>query len=87
MCCTQERLGIHHLLRLDNYSDHATRETWDYSAWIRVYSAYLDERLEAWRLLKFDPEHEVAGARRFCYFLSCCALLCLTRKPGARGGG
>lgn len=33
----QERTGAHRLLRLDGFADHLTKETWDYSAWIRVY--------------------------------------------------
>lgn len=37
------------MLCLDRYADHTSRETWDYSAWIRSYSAFLDERLEAFR--------------------------------------
>lgn len=31
------------------------QETWDYSAWVRVYSVYLDERLDVFRVMHFDP--------------------------------
>jgi len=31
---------------------------WDYSAWVRVYALYLEERLECFRVLKFDVEAE-----------------------------
>lgn len=60
-------MGIHHLLRLDNYSDHLTKETWDYSAWIRVYSIYLDERLEVWRTIRFETESNAQGAGHGSY--------------------
>lgn len=55
-----DRTGVHHLIRLDTYADHTTKETWDYSAWIRVYSLYLDERLDVFRTVKFDPEQDPA---------------------------
>lgn len=29
---------------------------WDYSAWVRTYALYLEERLECFRLLKYDIE-------------------------------
>ncbi len=38
-----DRTGRHHMLALDRYADHTTKDTWDYSAWIRytlsVYTA------------------------------------------------
>jgi hypothetical protein len=37
------------MLCLDRYADHTSRETWDYSAWIRAYGVFLDERLDAFR--------------------------------------
>ena len=58
-----ERTGAHRLLRLDSFADHTTKETWDLSAWIRVYSTYLDERLSVLRAIKFDPE-QVQQPRR-----------------------
>eukprot|EP00798_Chlamydomonas_sp_ICE-L_P007979 gene7979-1196_t len=51
-----ERTGTRRPLRLDGFADHTTKETWDLSAWIRTYSVYLDERLEAFRAFRFDPE-------------------------------
>lgn len=44
-----DRTGRHHLLGLERFADHTGREAWDYSAWVRVYSSYLDERLGAFR--------------------------------------
>ncbi|KAG1660050.1 hypothetical protein FOA52_010035 [Chlamydomonas sp. UWO 241] len=49
-----ERTSARRMLRLDGFADHTTKDTWDYSAWIRLYSVYLDERLETFRAIKFD---------------------------------
>jgi hypothetical protein len=46
------------LLNLDRYNDAASRETWDYSSWIRAYGSYLDERLSCFRAIRFDPESD-----------------------------
>ena len=29
---------------------------WDYSAWVRTYALFLEERLECFRVLKYDVE-------------------------------
>ncbi|GAX76674.1 hypothetical protein CEUSTIGMA_g4120.t1 [Chlamydomonas eustigma] len=55
-----ERTTHRRMLRLDGFADHTTKETWDISAWIRVYSVYLDERLEVFRVMHFDPEQDDA---------------------------
>lgn len=44
-----DRTGHHHMLALDRFADHSSKEAWDYSAWVRVYSTYLDERLDVYR--------------------------------------
>jgi hypothetical protein len=31
---------------------------WDYSAWVRTYALYLEERLECFRVLKYDVESD-----------------------------
>lgn len=31
---------------------------WDYSAWIRTYALYLEEKLECIRVVKYDVETE-----------------------------
>ncbi len=41
-----ERTGTRRMMRLDGFADHTTKDTWDFSAWVRAYSVYLDERLE-----------------------------------------
>ena len=38
---------------------------WDYSAWVRTYALFLEERLECCRVLKYDVEAE-RTAVRFC---------------------
>lgn len=34
---------------------------WDYSTWIRTYALFLEERLECFRVLKYDVESERAA--------------------------
>lgn len=46
---------------MDNFSDSSDKESWDFSAWIRVYSIYLDERLNVFDTIKFDLEKDVGG--------------------------
>lgn len=48
--------GRRHFLRIDNYRDNMHNNTWDVSAWIRVYSTYLDERLDVYRCLGYDVD-------------------------------
>lgn len=50
------------MLSLDNFRDATTVDAFDFSAFVRVYSKYLDERTEAARPpLKYYPEHEVVN--------------------------
>ena len=35
-----------------------SRAAWDYSAWVRTYALFLEERLECFRVLKYDVESE-----------------------------
>jgi hypothetical protein len=63
-----DRTGRHHLLGLERFADHTGREAWDYSAWVRVYSSYLDERVGAFRWVGEGP-YTAAGRR----VLSACA--------------
>lgn len=41
-----------------NYNDYLllSCSAWDFSAWIRTYALYLEERLECFRVLKYDVE-------------------------------
>eukprot|EP00899_Mesostigma_viride_P017511 jgi/Mesvir1/25761/Mv01938-RA.1 len=49
------------LLNMANFKDDSSPDAWDYSAWVRTYSLYLEERLECIRSLEFDVENEAAS--------------------------
>ena len=37
---------------------HSLPPAWDCSAWVRTYALFLEERLECFRILKYDIEAE-----------------------------
>ena len=37
---------------------HSLSPAWDCSAWVRTYALFLEERLECFRILKYDIEAE-----------------------------
>lgn len=45
-----------------------TCAAWDYSAWVRTYALFLEERLECCRVLKYDVEAERTSVR-FCLLM------------------
>ncbi|KAG0614923.1 hypothetical protein M758_5G001200 [Ceratodon purpureus] len=47
-----------HVLNLSNFKDDSSPSAWDYSAWVRTYALFLEERLECCRVLKYDVEAE-----------------------------
>ncbi|XP_047308281.1 putative clathrin assembly protein At2g01600 [Impatiens glandulifera] len=47
-----------HILQLSNFKDDSSPIAWDCSAWVRTYSLFLEERLECFRILKYDIEAE-----------------------------
>lgn len=47
-----------HMLNLSHFKDDSSPNAWDYSAWVRTYALYLEERLECFRVLKYDVETE-----------------------------
>ncbi|KAI3790305.1 hypothetical protein L2E82_03255 [Cichorium intybus] len=47
-----------HLLNLSHFKDDSSPNAWDYSAWVRTYALFLEERLECYRVLKYDVETE-----------------------------
>lgn len=49
------------MLRLTNFADKSQKETWDYSAFVRVYSSYLEERLCVFEAIKFDIDRDGGG--------------------------
>ncbi|XP_010536897.1 PREDICTED: putative clathrin assembly protein At5g57200 [Tarenaya hassleriana] len=47
-----------HILRISNFKDDSSPLAWDCSAWVRTYALFLEERLECYRVLKYDIESE-----------------------------
>ncbi|OAY63065.1 putative clathrin assembly protein, partial [Ananas comosus] len=47
-----------HMLNLSHFKDDSSPSAWDYSAWVRTYALFLEERLECFRVLKYDVETE-----------------------------
>ncbi|KHN35810.1 Putative clathrin assembly protein [Glycine soja] len=47
-----------HILHISNFKDDSSPLAWDCSAWVRVYALFLEERLECFRVLKYDIESE-----------------------------
>ncbi|KAF3794566.1 putative clathrin assembly protein [Nymphaea thermarum] len=47
-----------HILQLSNFKDDSSPLAWDCSAWVRTYALFLEERLECFRVLKYDIEAE-----------------------------
>ncbi|XP_037466008.1 putative clathrin assembly protein At5g57200 isoform X2 [Triticum dicoccoides] len=44
------------ILQLPNFRDDSSPLAWDSSAWVRLYAFYLHERVECFRVLKYDVE-------------------------------
>ncbi|OIV98393.1 hypothetical protein TanjilG_16720 [Lupinus angustifolius] len=47
-----------HILQISNFKDDSSPMAWDCSAWVRTYALFLEERLECFRILKYDIESE-----------------------------
>ncbi|KAL6577573.1 hypothetical protein OROMI_009901 [Orobanche minor] len=45
-------------LQMSNFKDDSSPVAWDCSAWVRTYALFLEERLECFRMLKYDIEAE-----------------------------
>ncbi|CAN0918606.1 Putative clathrin assembly protein At5g35200 [Linum grandiflorum] len=45
-----------HMLNMSHFKDDSSPNAWDYSAWIRTYALFLEERMECFRVLKYDIE-------------------------------
>ncbi|XVE98394.1 hypothetical protein REPUB_Repub03eG0103000 [Reevesia pubescens] len=45
-----------HMLNMSHFKDDSSTNAWDYSAWVRTYALFLEERLECFRVLKYDIE-------------------------------
>ncbi|KAK1551157.1 hypothetical protein Q3G72_031180 [Acer saccharum] len=54
----QELINYSHgralMLNLSHFRDDSSPIAWDYSAWVRTYALYLEERVECYRILKYD---------------------------------
>ncbi|KAF5748030.1 clathrin assembly family protein [Tripterygium wilfordii] len=46
------------ILQLSNFKDDSSPIAWDCSGWVRTYALFLEERLECFRILKYDIESE-----------------------------
>jgi len=46
------------ILQLSNFKDDSSPVAWDYSSWVRTYGLFLEEKLECFRILKYDIEAE-----------------------------
>ncbi|KAK4369953.1 hypothetical protein RND71_009428 [Anisodus tanguticus] len=44
------------MLNMAHFKDDSSPNAWDYSAWVRAYALFLEERLECFRVLKYDVE-------------------------------
>lgn len=49
------------ILQLSNFKDDSSPIAWDCSAWVRTYGLYLEERLQCFKILKYDVEAERLG--------------------------
>ncbi|KAG5101645.1 hypothetical protein JHK84_046614 [Glycine max] len=45
-------------LQISNFKDDSSALAWDCSAWVRTYALFLEERLECFRILRYDIEAE-----------------------------
>ncbi|VAI71021.1 unnamed protein product [Triticum turgidum subsp. durum] len=52
-----------HMLNMAYFKDDSSSGAWDYSAWVRTYASYLEERLECFRVLKYDVESDPPRTR------------------------
>ncbi|KAG0539035.1 hypothetical protein BDA96_03G288100 [Sorghum bicolor] len=46
------------ILQLSNFKDDSSPIAWDCSSWVRTYGLFLEEKLECFRVLKYDIEAE-----------------------------
>ncbi|CAN1329757.1 Putative clathrin assembly protein At5g57200 [Linum perenne] len=51
------------ILQISNFKDDSGMNAWDCSAWVRAYALFLEERLECFRVLKYDIEAERTRTR------------------------
>eukprot|EP00210_Caulerpa_lentillifera_P000438 g424.t1 len=61
----KEKRKLTTLLSLGNFTDQTSKEKWDYSAFVRVYSQYLEEKLLVFEQIAFDIERDSGDGIRF----------------------
>eukprot|EP00210_Caulerpa_lentillifera_P003929 g3750.t1 len=61
----KEKRKLVSLLSLENFTDRTQKENWDYSAFIRVYSLYLEEKVVVFEQISFDVERDNNNSIRF----------------------
>ncbi|KAL6189170.1 hypothetical protein ACLB2K_040560 [Fragaria x ananassa] len=47
-----------HILNISHSWDETSPSAWGYSTWVRLYASYLEERLECFRVLKYDIQKD-----------------------------
>ncbi|XP_050373437.1 putative clathrin assembly protein At5g35200 isoform X2 [Argentina anserina] len=47
-----------HILNISHSWDETSPSAWGYSTWVRLYASYLEERLECFRVLKYDVQKD-----------------------------
>ncbi|XXG58025.1 hypothetical protein AAC387_Pa04g0441 [Persea americana] len=47
-----------HILRISSFKDDSSILAWDCSSWVRTYALFLEERIECFKILKYDIEAE-----------------------------
>ncbi|CAM8911483.1 unnamed protein product [Rhodiola kirilowii] len=45
-----------HMLNMAHFKDDSSPKAWEFSAWVRAYALFLEERMECYRVLKYDVE-------------------------------
>lgn len=54
------------VLNMSHFKDESTPNAWDYSTWVRTYALYLEERLECFRILKYDVITDSSRIKELC---------------------
>ncbi|PKU82211.1 putative clathrin assembly protein At5g35200 [Dendrobium catenatum] len=52
-----------HMLNLSHFKDDSSAYAWDFSAWVRTYALYLEERLECFCVMKYDVQIDPVKTR------------------------
>lgn len=47
-----------HILNMAHFKDDSSPNAWNFASWVRSYALFLEERLECFRILRYDVEAE-----------------------------